>query len=84
MGLDAVELIIRLEEVFEIRFEGAQIERVETVGQLEALICDKLTQQNRFCGLVFETIRDVLRDDYGVRLEMITREARIVRDLGLD
>jgi hypothetical protein len=84
MGLDAVELIIRLEEVFEIRFIDAEVELVETVGQLEVLICEYLQRQNRFCGLVFETIRDVLHDDYGVRLEMITREARVVHDLGLD
>jgi hypothetical protein len=84
MGLDTVEFIIRLEEVFEIRFDDAEIERTETVGQLEVLVCAHLQRQNRFCGQVFETIREVLHDDYGIRLEQITRDARIVRDLGLE
>jgi hypothetical protein len=84
MGLDTVEFIIRLEEVFEIRFEDAEVERVETVGQLEALVCEHLQRQNRFCGQVFETICEVLHDDYGIRLEQIRSESRIVKDLGLE
>jgi hypothetical protein len=42
MGLDAVEIILRAEELFAIEIEDEEAARVETVGQFYDLICSKL------------------------------------------
>jgi acyl carrier protein len=42
MGLDAVELLMRCEEVFEISLEDWRLEHVRTVGDLYGLICEQL------------------------------------------
>jgi len=42
MGLDAVEIILRIEELFSIDIGDGEAAKVETVGQFYELICSKL------------------------------------------
>jgi hypothetical protein len=42
MGLDAVEIILRAEELFAIDIRDEEAAKVETVGQFYELICSKL------------------------------------------
>ena len=42
MGLDAVEIILRVEELFVIDIGDEEAAKVETVGQFYELICSKL------------------------------------------
>lgn len=42
MGLDSVEIILRVEELFVIDIGDDEAARVETVGQFYELICSKL------------------------------------------
>jgi hypothetical protein len=42
MGLDAVEIILRVEELFAIDIGDEEAAKVETVGQFYELICSKL------------------------------------------
>lgn len=42
MGLDAVEIILRAEELFAINIADEEASKVETVGQFYELICFKL------------------------------------------
>jgi hypothetical protein len=42
MGLDAVEIILRVEELFSIEIGDEEAAKVETVGQFYELICSKL------------------------------------------
>ncbi len=42
MGLDAVEIILRAEELFAIEIQDEEAARIETVGQFYDLICSKL------------------------------------------
>ena len=42
MGLDAVEIILRAEELFAVDIGDEEAARVETVGQFYELICSKL------------------------------------------
>lgn len=42
MGLDAVEIILRVEELFAIGIDDEEAAKVETVGQFYELICSKL------------------------------------------
>jgi hypothetical protein len=42
MGLDAVEIILRAEELFAIDIGDEEAAKVETVGQFYELICSKL------------------------------------------
>lgn len=41
-SLDLVELVMALEEAFEVTVEEAELEDIETVGQAYALITNKL------------------------------------------
>jgi hypothetical protein len=42
MGLDAVEIVLRVEELFAIDIGDEEAAKVETVGQFYELICSKL------------------------------------------
>jgi len=42
MGLDAVEIILRAEELFAIDIDDEEAAKVETLGQFYELICSKL------------------------------------------
>jgi hypothetical protein len=42
MGLDAVEISLRAEELFAIEIQDEEAARVETVGQFYDLICSHL------------------------------------------
>ena len=42
MGLDTVELVMEVEDVFGLSLSDAECERVQTVGQLHALVTSKL------------------------------------------
>ncbi len=69
MGLDAVELLMRVEEDFEISIEDEEAERITTPGQLCALIERKLgvveAEKSSFCP--------TSRAFYRVRRELINQ-----------
>jgi hypothetical protein len=52
MGLDIVEVVMRCEEIFDVRLEPIRLEQMRTVGDLFELICEQL---NLPCGA---TMRD--------------------------
>ena len=47
MGLDAVELVMRVEEEFGIEIPDAEAEEATTVGKLYELVLSKLKPDNR-------------------------------------
>ena len=64
MGLDAVELIMAVEEAFDIEIPDREAEKLGTVGQMYAFIVNKLAfDQSRRClsSAVFYRARQALR-----------------------
>ena len=87
MGMDTVELIMAVEELYEIEITNEQAARITTVGQLCELVCQLLRDRGESCveqELVFASVRDVLANEFGVAKRLITYEANIVTGLGLD
>src|SRR5713226_6185096 len=69
MGLDAVELILAVEETFDIQIPDREAEKLSTVAQMYAFIVNKLAfDQSRRClsSAVFYQTRRALTDMYAV------------------
>ena len=95
MGLDIVELIVTVEEVFQIHIADEEANRLSTVGDLHKLVLGKLGDSNS--GLVsmgevgdsrqqdvWEALCQIIAAQTKVSRETITPESRILDDLGID
>lgn len=75
MGLDSVELLMAVEEAFDIAIPDDEAGRIDTVGRLYALIIDKLFRnQSRRCpsSVLFYRTRRALMDQHGVPRKNVT------------
>ncbi|MBL8711389.1 MAG: hypothetical protein JNM12_00705 [Alphaproteobacteria bacterium] len=86
MGLDSVELIMNVERAFDIELPDPEISKVVTVGDFYDLIIVKLELNNPNIDRqeVWETLSKLIVKISGVAPHRIVREARIVKDLGID
>lgn len=63
MGLDAVELVMEIEEEFGIKLSDDEVAPVETVGQIIQLVESKITPESRQkLGAAFYRLRQVIAD----------------------
>ena len=86
MGLDTVELVIRVEKEFAIDIPNADAAGLVTVGHLHGYIVEALRQPGRIesSASVYEQLRDIVCYQLGVKPEDVTPSARFVDDLGAD
>lgn len=87
MGLDAVELVLSVEELFNIEISNEQAEKLETVGQLRDFIVSELRRLGRSnvnADIVLDELRVVICAQLGVKPEQVVPEAHFVHDLGID
>ena len=87
MGLDTVELVLAVEDWFEITIPDEVAETLFTVGTLHAFVISELKRTDRFGGddaLVFEQLRTLIVRQLGVKPEEVTPTARFVQDLHAD
>jgi acyl carrier protein len=87
MGLDTVELIMRVEEHFGIEISNAEAAKLETVGLLHGYIVGELSQVGRFNGdrdAVYAQLRELICNQLGIEPEEVVPSARFVDDLGAD
>ena len=97
MGLDTVELLMAVEETFQISFSNEEAAKICTVGDFYDGILKKLeapSSNNPLSNIpqkkhwnkdeVWEGLRSVIVHQLGVKPEEVIKEARIVRDLGAD
>lgn len=89
MGLDGVELVLECEEAFGIKIPDADASATMTVGELQAL-CMRLIEVARGTPLgnaerfnISETVRVIVSEQLGVKMDRVVPEARFVEDLGL-
>ena len=85
MGLDTVELVMDVEEVFEISFSDKEASEIETVGEFYETILSKLPNGETRKKEVWEQLRKIIGKYISKKdFEKITPEARIVKDLGIN
>lgn len=89
MGLDSVELLMRVEDEFDIEVPDAEAAEIFTVGDLYHCILRKYEAKTVNSGddanePTWQKLCDILVDQTGVSPENIAPSARIVKDLGID
>ena len=89
MGLDSVELLLRVEEAFDIEFSDEEVSAIVTVGDLHHCLLKKWEgkpTEVRRGGRepTWQALSDLIVDQLAVRPDQVTPNARIVKDLGID
>ncbi len=90
MGLDSVEMMMAIEEEFDINIADEEAVILDTVGKLYQHILDVLySNQSGESGQVdeskvWERMKDIIVTQLGVSPEQVTEDANFVADLGID
>jgi len=90
MGLESVELIMAIEEEFDINIPDEEAGNFDTVGKLYRYILDilYLNESGNSHQVdesdVWERMKEVIVSQLGVRSEQVTEDANFVADLGID
>ena len=84
MGLDTVEFVITIEKELHIKFDERVAAKIYTAGELQDYILTLLPPSQKKPWQVWHRLKRILMRDYRVPASSIKREARIVKDLGLD
>jgi len=86
MGLDTVELVMAVEEEFEIEIPNAAAMRLVSVGGMHDYIMETLQSRGASTNEaeVWKRLQAIVVFQLGVRPEEVTREAEFVRDLKAD
>lgn len=90
MGLEIVEVIMRVEEEFDIEILDEEAETLNTVGRLYECVLQKLKVKASATASgqpapqeVWDALRAALADELSVPIEKLTAETDFVRDLNL-
>jgi len=88
MGLDIVDLIVRIEKHFQITIPDREAEKIVTVQDIFdltwKLVSEKTGQLNILRSEVDEMVRLIIADHTGLPLKEIQADKTITTDLGLD
>jgi len=86
MGLDTVELVIAIEEEFQITIPNEDAEKLGVLGNLHDYIIQAIQQRGEIPdeAQVWEHLKKVVVAQLGVRPEQVLRSAHIVNDLHAD
>jgi acyl carrier protein len=87
MGLDSVEIILKVESHFQISIPDRDAEKLETVGLLHEYVFAELHRQGRKdigYSQVYSDIRDILVKQLRLDPRHVQPEANFVKDLRID
>lgn len=92
MGLEAVELVLKIEDALEIKIPDAEASSVVTVGDLaQVVILNQLRSSTppiiegeALQRLVFERLRDIIADEFSLDPYRIQLDSELRRDLKID
>jgi acyl carrier protein len=87
MGLDSVELVMKVEEHFDITIPDDQASLLTTVGKLHAWVVDELLRLNRAeinSTVVFGELRELICRQLSISPDRVVPDARFVQDLHID
>jgi acyl carrier protein len=88
MGLDAVELVVAVEQEFGIEIPNSEVGKMQRVGEMHAFVVGMLRQCDELVIIdadqIWTRLREIIVDHLGVRPEEVTPTAHFVYDLGAD
>jgi acyl carrier protein len=86
MGLDAVELVMAVEEEFKIQIPDHTAAHFFTVGDLRNYVIEQLRARgdSPVEAEVWEKLREIVVEQLGVGPEQVVPAASFVEDLGMD
>ena len=86
MGLDIVELVMAVEEEFDVDIPDKIQETISTVGRLADVVTAELQRLGRPADpeSVFERIRIITSERAEIPPDKIWRESSFIDDLGMD
>ncbi len=86
MGLDSVELVMRVEEAFEIAIDDAEAPGLVTVGLLHDYVVTALRDRGESVNpdKIFDQLRALIIVQLGISPELVVKNARFIQDLKLD
>lgn len=85
MGMDAVELLMSVEEEFGIQIPEFDAEKMQTVDGMYRYIVGELERRGdpRSEAAIWTTLTELIVEQLGVRSEDVTPNASFVEDLGV-
>ena len=83
MGIETVELLVDIENEFEITISNFEAEKLITVKNYYEIIIPKLNT-NESDENILKRLKSVINSKTGVNFNEIRLESRICQDLGLD
>ena len=89
MGLDTVEIVLWAEKAFGITISDADAGKVCTIGDFSLLNHRLMLAKNSLKNTtneeeIYNKIKALLIEQYAVKENQISREARFIKDLSLD
>jgi acyl carrier protein len=86
VGLDSVELVLAIEDEFKIEIPDRVAENVVTVGGMYDYILVQLRSRGEPVAEteIWNTLRDIIVEQIGVRPEKVVPTAAFIEDLGID
>jgi len=87
MGLDFVELIISIEDAFDISIEDEEARKVVTVDDCYKLILNTIGNsevKSWSDEQVWEAMKNIIVSELGVKPEEVVPSAEFIKDLGAD
>lgn len=86
MGLDAVKLIVEVEEHFGVSVPDAQIEKTATVEEFSRLLCELIDTPEKpikYDDILLQ-LQQIVSKMFKIPIDEIVPEAHFVNDLGLN
>ena len=86
MGLDSVELVMAIEEDFQIEIPNEAVGKIASVRHMRDLVVAELRRLGREADpdVVFARLRGIIIEQLGVRSSQVVLDAEFVRDLRAD
>jgi acyl carrier protein len=81
MGMAYVEIVMRVEEEFEITIPDVDAQNLTTVGALADYVASKFVIVDR--EAVLQRVRFLVAEEASIAVELVQRESRFVEDLDL-
>lgn len=90
--MDSVELLMEIEDYFQIAITNVDAENIETVGDFQLCILAKLRGKKSIHSSIpyyepddiYEILKKIISQKLGVSLARITLSASIAKDLSID
>jgi acyl carrier protein len=89
MGLDQVEMIMDIEDAFELQFSDGEAQAVKTVGDLVHLVQTKVAERRHLVKTwsapeIAHRVREIISRNTGVKIDKLHDDARFSEDLGIE